>query len=61
MQGHQMKQPIVWSVDLIFLNLFNAEKLRSEMAFVWGATKIKFNNLKTLARIGWPNDSENID
>ena len=40
-------------VDLIFVSKrFNAEKLHSEMAFVPGATKIKFINLKTSAKIG---------
>ena len=39
-------------VDLIFVfKRFNTEKLCSKMAFVAGATKIKFINLKSSAKV----------
>ena len=54
MQDHQVIQPVILCRRSHFtFNLFNAEKLRSEMTFAGGANKIAFNNSKILARTGW--------
>ena len=49
-------------IDLVFFqNLFNVKELRLEMIFVGRATKIKSKNLKTLAKIEWPDVSNNLN